>query len=153
MKWGDANPCKKRECGHPEWLDFPHQGSVVTQSGWTSHTRGVWSPRVAGLPTPGSSQTDEARQLLRYQYLLKFDKAMQKLDDGHSFMKSHLWSHPPIEVILRLIHMWSVKTTISTAVDLYTFVRDIGVEYFLAHPAVIGRPGVEVEIDESRFGK
>ena len=37
--------------------------------------------------------------------------------------------------------------------DLYTFVRDIGVEYFLAHPAVIGRPGVEVEIDESRFGK
>ena len=52
IKWGDANPCKKRvwsprvaglptpgECGHPEWLDFPHQGSVVIQSGWTSHTR------------------------------------------------------------------------------------------------------------------
>ena len=129
IKWGDANPCKKRECGHPEWLDFPHQrvwssrvaglptpgecghpewldfphqGSVVTQSGWTSHTRGVWSPRVAGRPTPGSSQTDEARQLLHYQYLLKIDKAVQKLDDGrdhildmisddgHSFMKSHL---------------------------------------------------------------
>ncbi|KAL5475003.1 hypothetical protein EMCRGX_G027045 [Ephydatia muelleri] len=46
--------------------------------------------RVAGFPTPGSSQTNEARQLLHYQYLLKFDKAVQKLDDGHSFMKSHL---------------------------------------------------------------
>ena len=37
--------------------------------------------------------------------------------------------------------------------DWYIFVRDIGVEYFLAHPAVIGGPGVEVEIDESKFGK
>ena len=37
--------------------------------------------------------------------------------------------------------------------DWYNFVRDICEEYFLAHPAVIGRPGVEVEIDESKFGK
>ena len=37
--------------------------------------------------------------------------------------------------------------------DWYNFVRDICAEYFLAHPAVIGGPGVEVEIDESKFGK
>ena len=41
----------------------------------------------------------------------------------------------------------------ATAVDWYNFVRDICAEYFLAHPAVIGGPGVEVEIDESKFGK
>ncbi|KAL5491249.1 hypothetical protein EMCRGX_G016497 [Ephydatia muelleri] len=48
-----------------EWLDFPQQGAH-RQMKLTNHP------------------------LLRYQYLLKFDKAMQKLDDGHSFMKSHL---------------------------------------------------------------
>ena len=37
--------------------------------------------------------------------------------------------------------------------DWYNFVRDICTEYFLAHPAVISGPGVEVEIDESIFGK
>ena len=37
--------------------------------------------------------------------------------------------------------------------DWYNFVRDICAEYFLAHPAVIGGPGVEVEIDESNFGR
>ena len=37
--------------------------------------------------------------------------------------------------------------------DWYNFVRDICAEYFLAHPAVISGPGVEVEIDESIFGK
>ena len=37
--------------------------------------------------------------------------------------------------------------------DWYNFVRDICAKYFLAHPAVIGGPGAEVEIDESKFGK
>ena len=37
--------------------------------------------------------------------------------------------------------------------DWYNFVRNICVEYFLAHPAVIGGPGIEVKIDESKFGK
>ena len=37
--------------------------------------------------------------------------------------------------------------------DWYKFVRDICAEYFLAHPAVIGGPNIEVEIDESKFGK
>ena len=67
IKWGDANPCKKRECGHPEWLDFPHQGvwssrvAGLPTPGECGHPewldfphQGVWSSRVAGLPTPGS---------------------------------------------------------------------------------------------------
>ena len=63
-------------------------------------------------------------------------------------------SHLPIEVIVQLIHMWSVKTPVgkaqdelevyistvaycilqissATAVDWYNFVRDICAEYFL----------------------
>lgn len=31
--------------------------------------------------------------------------------------------------------------------------RDICAQYFIDHPAIIGGPGVEVEIDESKFGK
>ena len=37
--------------------------------------------------------------------------------------------------------------------DWYSFFRDICTEYFLAHPAVIGGPGVEVEIEQNKFGK
>ena len=37
--------------------------------------------------------------------------------------------------------------------DWYNFVRDICIQYFIDHPAVIGGPGKEVEIDESKFGK
>ena len=40
-----------------------------------------------------------------------------------------------------------------TAVDWYNFIRDICAQYFIDHPAIIGGPGVEVEIDESKFGK
>ena len=53
-----------------------------------------------------------------------------------------------LQNVLRTLHISS-----ATAVDWYNFVRDICAEYFLAHPAVIGWAGVEVEIDESKFGK
>ena len=39
-----------------------------------------------------------------------------------------------------------------TAVDWYNFIRDICAHYFIDHPAIIGGPGVKVEIDESKFG-
>ena len=32
-------------------------------------------------------------------------------------------------------------------------VRDIYAQYFIDHPSVIRGPGIEVEIDESKFGK
>ena len=38
-------------------------------------------------------------------------------------------------------------------VDRYNFVRDISAQYFIDHPSLIGGPGIEVEIDESKFGK
>ena len=37
--------------------------------------------------------------------------------------------------------------------DWYNFIRDVCAEYFTRNPVVIGGPGVEVEIDESKFGK
>ena len=40
-----------------------------------------------------------------------------------------------------------------TVVDWYNIIRDICAQYFIDHPAIIGGPGVEVEIDESKFGK
>eukprot|EP00731_Ephydatia_muelleri_P036376 Em0244g1a len=40
-----------------------------------------------------------------------------------------------------------------TAVDWYNFICDICSQYFIDHPAIIGGPGVEVEIDESKFGR
>ena len=38
---------------------------------------------------------------------------------------------------------------IKTGVDWYNFVRDVCVQYYIHHPAVIGGSNVEVEIDES----
>ena len=40
-----------------------------------------------------------------------------------------------------------------TSVDWYNFIRDVCAQHFISHPAVIGGPGIEVEIDESKFGK
>ena len=40
-----------------------------------------------------------------------------------------------------------------TAVDWYNFLRDVCAEYFKLHPMVIGGQGIEVEIDESKFGR
>ncbi|KAL5475438.1 hypothetical protein EMCRGX_G025255 [Ephydatia muelleri] len=77
-------------------------------------------------------------------------RKVSPLRKGSFFEGSHL----PIEVILRLIHMWSVKTPISsaTAVDWYNFVRDICEEYFLVHPAVIGGPGCLVRCVTVKIG-
>ena len=58
------------EFGHPEWLDFPRQGNNF------SYYYARRQMKLANDP------------LLRYQYLLKFDKAMQELDDEHSFMNA-----------------------------------------------------------------
>ena len=38
-------------------------------------------------------------------------------------------------------------------VDRYNCIRDVCIQYFLDHSSMIGGPGVEVEIDESKFGK
>eukprot|EP00731_Ephydatia_muelleri_P027606 Em0019g479a len=46
-----------------------------------------------------------------------------------------------------------LKVTDHTAVDWYNFIRDICAQYFVDHPTVIGGPGTEVEIDESKFGR
>ena len=40
-----------------------------------------------------------------------------------------------------------------TGVDWYNFLRDVCAQYFVDQPAIIGGLGVEVEIDESKFGK
>ena len=70
----------------------------------------------------------------------------------------------PIEKALQLLHLWSTKTPLGammkelrvaehTAVDWYNFARDICAQYFIDNPAEIGGPGLEVEIDESKFGR
>ena len=69
-----------------------------------------------------------------------------------------------LEKILRIVHMWSTKTPLGdmmkelkiaseAAVDWYNFCRDVCAQHFVDHPAVIGGPGLVVEIDESKFGK
>ena len=40
-----------------------------------------------------------------------------------------------------------------TAVDWYNFIRDVCAQYFVDNPCKIGGPGIDVEIDESKFGK
>ena len=40
-----------------------------------------------------------------------------------------------------------------TGVDWYNFLRDVCAQYYVDHPNVIGGPGIEVEIDESKFGR
>ena len=47
----------------------------------------------------------------------------------------------------------SLKVTDHTAVNWYNFIRDVCAQYFPDHPKVIGGPGEEVEIDESKFGR
>ena len=51
------------------------------------------------------------------------------------------------------IHVCFKQVAAQTAVDWYNFIRDACAQYFIDHPAIIGGPGVEVEIDESKFGK
>ncbi|KAL5488666.1 hypothetical protein EMCRGX_G017642 [Ephydatia muelleri] len=67
-----------RVAGHPEWL--------VTQSGWTSHSSDTMQRSTPALSVP----------------VKVFDKATQKLDDVHSFMKSCLY------VSRRHNDMWTI---------------------------------------------
>ena len=62
------------EFGHPEWIDFPREGN-----GWSyHHCRRQWS-----------LSTDP---LLRYEYLLEFDKAMIGLIKKENLMKKEAYS-------------------------------------------------------------
>ncbi|HSI34319.1 MAG: alpha-amylase family glycosyl hydrolase [Phycisphaerae bacterium] len=56
------------EFGHPEWIDFPREGNNYSYH----YARRQWS--LADNP------------ILRYQGLLNFDKAMQRLDDQHHIL-------------------------------------------------------------------
>lgn len=58
------------EFGHPEWLDFPREGN-----GFSYH----YARRQFNL-------VDD--HLLRYQFLWKFDQAMQHLEKEHPFLSS-----------------------------------------------------------------
>ena len=40
-----------------------------------------------------------------------------------------------------------------TAVDWFNFIRDVCAQFFLDYTVKIGGPGIEVEIDESKFGR
>ena len=60
-----------------------------------------------------------------------------------------------------MLHLWSTMTPLKkelqisepTGVDWFNFIRDVCAEYFKQNPVVIGGPGIEVEIDESKFGR
>ena len=54
---------------------------------------------------------------------------------------------------INLLSSQFFKVGSATSVDWYNFIRDICIQYFINHPAVIGGPGKEVEIDKSKFGK
>ena len=46
-----------------------------------------------------------------------------------------------------------LQISLPTAVDWYNFIGDVCAEHFQHHPVEIGGPGIEVEIDESKFGR
>lgn len=46
-----------------------------------------------------------------------------------------------------------MNITSKTCVDWYNFAREVCEEYLLRHSEPIGGPGIDVEIDESKFGK
>ena len=58
-------------------------------------------------------------------------------------------------ITLYIPHCFFVFFQISepTAIDWYNFIRDICAEYFRRNPVRIGGPGIEVENDESKFGR
>jgi 1,4-alpha-glucan branching enzyme len=60
------------EFGHPEWIDFPREGNNYSYH----YARRQWS--LADNP------------LLRYQGLLNFDAAMQKVDEEHHILTDKL---------------------------------------------------------------
>ena len=46
-----------------------------------------------------------------------------------------------------------MQISTKTAVDWYNFLCDVCAQYFVDHPVKIGGPGIELEIDESKFGR
>lgn len=52
-----------------------------------------------------------------------------------------------------MIKELKIATASEAAVDWYNFCRDVCAQYFVDNPAVIGGPGLMVEIDKSKFGK
>ena len=59
--------------------------------------------------------------------------------------------------MLRSMHitplLFLLQISEPTAVDWYYFIRDVCTEHFKQHPVQIGGPGLEVEVDESKFGR
>ena len=49
--------------------------------------------------------------------------------------------------------LFHLQISTKTAVDWYNFIRDVCAQYFVDHPVKIGGPGIELEIDESKFGR
>ncbi|KAL5488798.1 hypothetical protein EMCRGX_G017798 [Ephydatia muelleri] len=68
-------------------------------------------------------------------------------------------SNIAMEQIIRILHLHVVdedtswKNDVGSRIDRYNCIRDVCIQYFLDHSSMIGGPGVEVKIDESKFGK
>ena len=63
---------------------------------------------------------------------------------------------PPVHQIIYVNYENSLpllQHTKASIVDWYNFHRDIYAQYLLDHSVQIGGPGIEVEIDESKFGR
>ena len=60
------------------------------------------------------------------------------------------WAHRNLS-FLSLHHELNIAN--HTFVDWKNFCRDVCAEYFVAHPVIIGGPGITVEIDESVFAR
>ena len=52
-----------------------------------------------------------------------------------------------------MLAIYILQISQKNLVDWYDFIHDVCAEHFQRHPVVIGEPGVEVEFDESKFGK
>jgi hypothetical protein len=82
------------------------------------------------------------------------------LREGIYFLGSKLI----LEVILRITFLWVMRTPVGkaakemgisnkTTIDWYNFNRDVCARHFIDNPNKKGGPGIEVEIDESKFGR
>ena len=49
--------------------------------------------------------------------------------------------------------MKEMRVAEHTAADWYNFARDVCAQHFIDNPAELGGPDLEVEIDESKFGR
>jgi len=74
------------EFGHPEWIDFPRDDTYSTSTG-------EFIPGNGGSLDKCRRRWDLAdADYLKYQYLLKFDRAMMHLDKAFGFVSApHTW--------------------------------------------------------------